>query len=220
MAQVSLFLTLRKRQPCQGGLWALLSPPVDRDFHFHPWKCLLGVEHRNLVMAKKSSKSRRVRRPVRGLLVRKTLLVGALASQDMVSALLGDTANDTIYAISLDATVALANHTVAEGPIHVGIAHSDYSAAEIEEWFEASGAWDRADKIASEHNRRFCRRLGVFPGAGTDEVLNEGRSFRTKVRFLIQEGQTIQVWAFNTSDATLTTGASIVVDGTLWVRNA
>ncbi len=161
----------------------------------------------------------RHRRPLIALAVKKTLLVGALVSQDLVGAILGDSADDELYGVSLKATWSLANHTAAEGPIDVGFAHGDYTDAEVEEWLESQGAWDRSDMIQREHSRRKCRRVGTFAGAGTDEVLNDGKPITTPVRFVFQEGQTLRIWAFNSSSGTLTTGASIVVDGLLFARS-
>ncbi len=168
----------------------------------------------------KSSKTRKVRRPVYPLVVKKTLTVGALVAQDLISSALTDTANDTMYAITLEATWTLNDHTAAEGPIDIGIAHSSYTAAEIEEWMESSGAWDRGDKVTIEQSRRFCRRVGTFPGLATDEVLNDGLPVKTRVRFLIQEGDTFQVFAFNSSSATLTDGSLVKCNGVLWAKNA
>ncbi len=152
------------------------------------------------------------------LRVKVTLTVGALAAQDLVSTVLADTADDEIFGISLDATYTLSDHTGAEGPIDVGIAHSDYSAAEIEEWFEAQGAWDRSDLILREQARRRCRHVGTFAGLSTDEVLADGVRIRTPLKFVFQEGMTLALWAFNSSSATLTTGALVKIAGTLWCR--
>ncbi len=152
------------------------------------------------------------------LRIKKTINLGTLASQDLVSDTLADTADDEIFLISADVTWSLIDLTAGEGPLQCGLSHSAYTSAQVEEWFESQGAWDRADLVLREHARRRCRQAGTFSGNDTEETLNEGKTIRTKLGWIAQEGETLRFWVFNDGEATLTTGADLKIAGTVWCR--
>jgi len=158
-------------------------------------------------MAKKSSRRRR-RRYLRGA-INAVVTLGTLADQTLVSADVGDTVQERTFLSSVDTNWDLAGHTVGEGPIMVGIAHSDYSDAEIEEVIENAGSWDEGDLVQQEVAKRKIRIIGVFGGDIADEPLNDGKPVKTKCNWILTQGQTISLWAFNRSGGVLTTGASI-----------
>ncbi len=104
-----------------------------------------------------------------------------------------------------------------------GVAHSDYSAAEIEECLEAAGAIDQGDKIAMERANRLVRSIGQFqgaPGTGAGKSFNNGLPKKTKLNWYIGIGDTISAWIRNGSGAVYTTGASLVPQGNLWVKDS
>ncbi len=103
---------------------------------------------------------------------------------------------------SVVATYSLSNYTpVADaGPWLVGLAHSDYSAAEIEEWIENTGSWEEGNLIQQEIADRKIREVGVFddPDAAADSVvLNDGLPIKTKLNWILTIGQTLDVWVYN-----------------------
>ncbi len=142
--------------------------------------------------------------------------LGALTSQNAVATTFDSTVDDSTYLLSIEATYSISAHTAGEGPIVCGVAHNDYSAAEIVEWYIANGAWDRADKVAQEHNRRKIRQVGIFPGVSAIETLNDGIPVKTKLGFIVEDGQTLSLWALNEDAATLTTGTVLEAQGKVW----
>ncbi len=87
-------------------------------------------------------------------------------------------------------TWALSGFTPAvnDGPVTVGIAHSDYTDAEIEEWYEQSGSWEQASLVGQEIGRRQIKVVGTFripPNTTTDTVivLNHGNVVKTRVKW-------------------------------------
>jgi len=94
------------------------------------------------------------------------------------------------------------------GPIMCGIAHSDYSDAEIEAWIESSTkSWNRGALAEQEIDNRLIRRVGIFTpivslGA---EVLNDGKPIKTKLNWPLMSGQGLKVWAYNMGSSPLAT---------------
>ncbi len=129
---------------------------------------------------------------------------------------------DRVWFSSMKATWSLTGYTpvAADGPITVGIAHSDYTDAEIEEWLEATTSMDFSDKIAQERAKRKCRIVGVFPAEALGEVLNDGRMIRTKAGWYLSSGEALNIWAFNEGTGALTTGASVGATGVMNLRLA
>ncbi len=144
--------------------------------------------------------------------------LGTLADKAMLVGSLTIAADEEYCALSTMLTYALRSHTAGEGPINVGLAHGDYSATEVEEWFEAAAAISRGDKVENEKNSRLCRMVGTFSGIGTEEVLNDGKPIRTKLNWHIPEGKTINIWLYNDSGAPMSTGAKCPVSGWLTLR--
>ncbi len=159
-------------------------------------------------MAGKKSYGGRWRRP---RLLQEWAL-GALATDTLVSEGGGTATDQEAIVTSIEVTVARNNGTQGEGPILVGVAHSDYTDAEIEQCVEALGAWTSADKIAEEQSKRLVRMLGTFAGDAT-EKLWDGRKRKFKLNWRIADGQAINFWAYNSDSAVLTTGSAVNVDG-------
>jgi len=112
--------------------------------------------------------------------------------------------------LSYEGTWALEDLTDLDGPIEVGVAHSDYSATEIEEALEAGGAWDEGDKVAQEQARRLVRSIGILTEEET--ALNEGEPVKTRLNWRIATGDTVAIWLRNRGDA-LTTGMVLTTQG-------
>ncbi len=139
--------------------------------------------------------------------------MGTPGGDSVVKGNLDSTVVDGTFLISADLVWGLRGITPGEGPIVVGLAHSDYSAAEIEEALEAITSWDEGDKVAQERRRRKVRTVGMFSGETATQVLNDGKPIKTKLGFAIAEGDTLAVWGWNKSGATLTTGQIITAQG-------
>lgn len=155
------------------------------------------------------------------------LALSTLASRDVVSQSFGGVVNERTLVSSVVAKYSQSNWTPGtnEGPILVGLAHSDYSAAEIEAWVENDGSWNETDLVQQEVANRKIRRVGIFeiPALeGQAVVLNEGRSIKTKMNWILNQGQTIELWAMNLGTSALagTTSPNINVSGhaNLWPR--
>ncbi len=112
-----------------------------------------------------------------------------------------------------------------QGPLIVGLAHGDYSTAEILEWF-ASNAGIQADMIQQEHANRKCRHVGDMwtqdSGAGAAGTamgrLKNGSKIRTKMQWHLAEGADLAFWARNTdSAAVVNASTALTVTGTVYV---
>ncbi len=144
--------------------------------------------------------------------------LGGLADGDVVGGTPSQSVTEEAWLSSIKATFALRNSTAGEGPIVFGIAHSDYSDAEIEEYLENTGSWDAGDLVQQEIAKRKIRRIGVFDGEGSEEKYNEGRSTRIKCGWMLFTGDNFKIWMWNKSGASLTSGAAVMVEGkaNLW----
>ncbi len=145
--------------------------------------------------------------------------LGSLAAKTLVIQAFGDVVTERTLITSLDAMWSMIGKTIADnqGPIMVGVSHGDYTAAEVEAWIERQDSWKEADLIAREITGRKIRRVGVFPEGGASlstQVLNEGRSIKTRLNWILNVGQTIDFWAYNNGSAALaTTLPNVVVSG-------
>ncbi len=141
------------------------------------------------------------------------MVLGTPATGTVVKGDFAQLVDDKMWFISAELVWGLQGLTGGEGPITVGLAHNDYSAAEIEEFIESSASWDAGDKIAQERRRRKIRVVGIFDGLSANEVLNNGLPIKTYLGMSIEEGQTLSTFAYNQSGATLTTGAALRLNG-------
>ncbi len=157
------------------------------------------------------------------------LSIGTLAALTLISTPFDNTVIERTLVSSLVASWAIQEWTPAanDGPLMVGIAHSDYTSAEIEEWIEATTSWSEADKIAQEVNSRKIRAVGTFvsPGAVGDGAgaakLNDGKVIKQKLNWILNTGQTLRVWAYNSGSSAFGTTIPLVqVQGhaNLWPR--
>ncbi len=155
------------------------------------------------------------------------LSLGTLASNAAVNAQFDDVVFDRTLISSLVGSWSLANKTVSDGqgPLIFGVMHSDYSTAELEEWIETTSSWNEGDLVQREVAGRKIRQIGVFgeaEGASVGVIdFNNGRPVKTKLNWILLEGQTLDLWVYNTGGNALATTVPVVrVNGhaNLWPR--
>ncbi len=136
----------------------------------------------------------------------------------ILQAMLASTFGEDIYLVSLDWGASIRDLTAGETPISFGLAHGDLSLTEVAEALDAE-VTNPDDIIAKERARRPVRRLGVFgESLLTGMTVNDGILKRSKILFSVGNGFDLNWWARNQSGGTLTTGAIIEVNGTLYGR--
>ncbi len=177
-----------------------------------------------MVVSKHDRRRRKFRRYIKGR-IDFELALSTLAGNDVLGANETNVLTETAWLSSIRASWSLMDYvaSTAQGPLWVGIAHSDYTDAEIEEWIEEGASWSEGDMIATrEINRRLIRQVGTFMNltaatAGAN-ALNEGRPITTKCGWMLTTGQTVRFWVYNSGTGTLTTGALMHVNGyaNLW----
>ncbi len=150
--------------------------------------------------------------------IKASAAAGALAAADMTSTAFGSALDQEVYALSMDVVLTTHGFTAGEGPIIVGVAHGDYSAAEIEEWLEEASSWIKSNKIGQERARRKCRIIAASHEPALNENFNDGKPIRVKLGFVLEDGQQLQLWVYNDSDATLTTGGIVELTGPAYLR--
>ncbi len=142
--------------------------------------------------------------------------LGTLADDTAVAGSLLDLADD-VYLISADLTWSINGLTAGEGPTEVGISSNAMSVTNIIEAIDASPT-SRGDRIALERTSRPVRQAGSLPGLTTNEVLNDGRSVRTSLKFALDQAQILQVYAVNRSGGSRTTGGVLITTGKVYAR--
>ncbi len=175
-------------------------------------------------MAKHSRKRRSgnfVAIPING-----SLTVGALANQAVVlDDILGGNLTEDLFVMSVDIQGAMIGLTAGEGdPSQLGFCHGDYTAAEVAENLNVI-LLGPASKIQQEQARRLVRKTGLLAGDGLATQVamtligkDGSRLVRTKLKFTVQDGVTINMFLFNNSGATMTTGATFRYSGTVYGR--
>ncbi len=158
------------------------------------------------------------RRPIFVSRIDVELGLGALTTDNVVAQVFSQTLDQEVWAISADVTVVVSDHTAGDGPFIVGIAHSDYSAAEIEEWLEEASSWLKSNKIGQERAKRKCRIVATFAGTQAEQIFNDGNPKRIKLGFALEDGMTLQLWAYNASTDTFTTGSLVHMHGKAYLR--
>ncbi len=170
-------------------------------------------------------KPRKMGKYIRGS-VDEELTLATLAAKTAVAAIFDNVVADRMFVSSLVAIYSLRNFTqgVDDGPIMIGVAHSDYTSAEIEEYIESTGSWNEGNKKEQEVQKRQIRRIGVFEvavNANEVEVLNHGSPIKTKLNWIMLESQSLQLWAYNLGSSALATTVPVVTaegHANLWPR--
>ncbi len=161
------------------------------------------------------AKHRKRRRKRRGRYIRGAIDlkidVGTLAAQTLAAQVNGDVVTERTLLSSIMARYNLGQFTVGAGvgPLIFGVAHSDYTAAEIEEFIEQSGSWNEGDKISQEVGRRKIKIVGQFdiPFDGTNLNLNydHGKKVYTRLGWILTTGQTFDLFIYNQGEAAFAT---------------
>ncbi len=152
--------------------------------------------------------------------------IGALASTDVISSAITAVAADTYRLMSIKSTWSISNlGAVIDDAFQFGVAHSDYSAAEIEECLEATAAIDLGDKVAQEQAGRLVRTIGQITKHGLGVIggglpFNDGRPVSTRLNWKMSIGDTLVGWVRNGSGTVYTTGASLVLQGDLYLKDS
>ncbi len=158
--------------------------------------------------------------------VNEVLALGTLATLTGVIAVFDETVIQRTLCSSLVGIWSVSDWTPAAGvgPIMVGVSHSDYSLVEIEQFIETSSSWDPGNKIAQEQANRLIRKVGVLQhvvSASTPVVLNDGKPIKTKLNWILNEGDTLTLFAYNLGTSSFaTTDPQVRLDGhvNLWAR--
>ncbi len=129
---------------------------------------------------------------------------------------IGDNVEEKTRVTSVKATYTIRNYTpvAGAGPVILFLAHSDYTLAEIEAFIEATGSWNAADLVTKEISQRRIREVGTFdqmPVSATGvQTINDGKSVRTRLNWMLFEGQTVNLLAYNAGTAAFATTTAIV----------
>ncbi len=185
----------------------------------HPSEAVTFSSH-----AKTMARKANFKRYTRGN-IRDNMALGTLAAADVITTSLGNV-NGRTKVSSIKAVHSMSGFTVIDnaGPIMVGVCHGDYSDQEVEDWIEQSEStsWDRGDLPAAEISGRKIRKIGTFEQVGQSlgtQVLNDGKPITTKLNWILEDGQSIRLWAYNTGTVAVgTTDPQVVTDGhaNLW----
>ncbi len=174
-------------------------------------------------MARHGRRGRRKFRPYLKGQVSFTMNLGTLGSKVVQSANVTDVLTEKAYVTSVKATYFLQQFSTGAniGPVMCGVAHSDYTATEIEEWIENQGSWEQGDLRTQEIGKRKIRRVGVFEnptGTNLTSVLNDGKPITTKCGWQLMSAQTVKFWVWNAGQAALTGDADFQIEGhaNLW----
>ncbi len=147
-----------------------------------------------------------------------TLGLLTLADQGILSENMDDNFSEKVFCLSCDISCALSDNTPGEGPLTVIIAHSDYTDAELVEWWLATNSWSTGDLVAREQARRKIRFVGTFAGVLSEEVLFNGEFKRIPLKFIVESAQTLELAVINHSGGTLTTGTGLRSTGVVWAK--
>ncbi len=152
-----------------------------------------------------------------------SVAIGALASSDVISTNISAASTNPYRLMSVDLTYSLTDlGATSDDGQQFGLAHSDYSAAEVEECLEAQASIDIGNKVEQERANRLVRNIGQITGnAGTlaGMSFNDGVSFPVKLNWHMAIGDQLNLWVRNGSSTVYTTGALIVMVGNLWVKD-
>ncbi len=160
---------------------------------------------------------------LRKVKIESSLAVGALAASDVTSSALTATSANKYRVTSVKCSYMIADlPALADGGYQFGIAHSSYTAAQIEEAIEATGAIDIGNLVSQEQANRRVREIGTIGGSqgtavGGEILYNEGRPVKTKLNWNIGIGDTLVMYVRNGSSVIYTTGALLKSKGEMWV---
>ncbi len=133
--------------------------------------------------------------------------VGTLASLVAAVVSVSNAMTTECRASRLKGTI-LWNDATSGDVISVGIAHSDYTAPEIEEWIESTGGVDFGNLIDGEVSRRLIRHIGSMIAPDEPKL-----RFNIKLNWLLDEGDNLNIWLYNRGPDPMNTGSELVFMG-------
>ncbi len=168
-------------------------------------------------MAKKARRKRKFRKYLRGSIEQDNAL-STLAANTLIAFDNADVVTEKAWLSSVVARWSLSSFTpiANAGPILVGIAHSDYTDSEIEDWLESQTSWKQGNLVRTrEVGRRLIKIVGVFDTQGASDAiawmaLRDGEPIKTKCGWQLVTGQTVKFWAYNKGTAALSSTNPIV----------
>ncbi len=172
------------------------------------------------------AKKRSYRKKPRRVRIASNVACTALATLDVTAGPITGAAADPYRLLSIKNTYAWGDIAAAiDDGLEFGVAHSDYTEAEIEECLESQGSMDLGDKVQQEHSNRLVRSLGRISSAsaivgGAAQPFNGGRPLKTKLNWLMSTGDTLNLWVRNGSGTVWTVGSGLFVQGDLWLVDA
>ncbi len=141
----------------------------------------------------------------------------ALSDTDIVTTNLTALAQDA-YLHSMDVSISLRDGTAGEGPLTFGIASDSLTDDQVEEALDTS-VTSESDVVSKERASRPVRRIGrALDGTGLTTIWNDGRMKRVKIKMMLAVAQNLHGWVRNQSGATLTTGAIVEWQGTIYLN--
>ncbi len=155
-----------------------------------------------IMLAKRKGRKGRFRRYLRGG-IDEVLSLTTLAATTLVLVAFDETVNERTFVSSIVVNASLSDLTPAAGvgPFMVGVAHSDYSAAEIEEWIEQAASWNEGDLVGTrEIGKRLCRRIGIFDEkalAATESSTLFTSARKVKLGWILNQAQGLDLWVYN-----------------------
>ncbi len=147
----------------------------------------------------------------------------ALASKDVAQSVVTAVATDPYRLLSVKLSYTWEDiAAVVDDGCEFGLAHSDYTAAEIEECLESQASIDLGDKIEQERSDRLVRTIGRISSYGNvaeggSAPFNAGRPLKTKLNWKMSTGDALAMWIRNGSGTVWTTGSSIQAIGDFWI---
>ncbi len=166
-------------------------------------------------MARKAGR-KKFRRYIRGG-VEEDLQLSTLGAKTLISGTFASAVTEKAFISSIVCTWTLGELTQAadDGPVLVGVAHSDYSDAEIEAWVEQGTSWDEGDLVSQEIARRKIKQVGVFGttdiSASESVALNDGLPIKTMCKWVLITGATLKFWAYNQGTSALSTTDPVLI---------
>ncbi len=133
--------------------------------------------------------------------VDESLSLGTLASKTLVADTWDESPEEKTLISSIVCTWSIDKLTSGQGPLIFGVAHSDYSDAEIEAVLENQASWDQGSKVEQEVAKRLVRQIGTFQATEID--FNDGEPMKTKLNWRLNSGDTLKMWVYNNSDDAL-----------------
>ncbi len=169
------------------------------------------------------AKKRRRRFNLRRVRFASSVSAGALATLDVVAGNVSAATTNEVRIVTVDASYSWTGKTDIDDGCEFGLFHSDYSAAEVEECLESQASMDLGDKVAQEQANRLVRVIGMInatnDAAAGGSSFNGGQRVKTKLNWLMTEGDTLALFIRNASGVVWTTGSSVSMIGDLWVKD-